>query len=428
MINCQSYLYTDNKGCIDTRYPKIPSNDTKYVIGIPFCSVLYEKEKQFSNLTAFGRINSIVGWVYPVLELLILIISMISFKLRKTIVVFSNNNKIERFKEIVLIAIKLILPFVILIPAYFLISYIFQVYVSYITSKNIVNFDPFTNLKKADKYFGDTLIIQILLFYCIFGLISQLKLVKLYGRCFIKHCSSIQNLITLSVVFSILEKLYSSTVNFVAESNLLINIYNCSILNTTVVCENKPKEIKLSDLRSIGNISNDYQAELNAYIYDNSLIEKVIMYVSYIFAMFLVFILLNTIYDSCDCFKSNLNIAKIEQTLRLIQHSQNSLINIWYAFKEKGQLKEYFHLNERLERKDGKKTCKSLANYLWKPFYLIFKRNDINNVIDFCKQMEIWYLDPESYNQAQLKLNRVLHELNSIETTMELDSNIQYET
>jgi hypothetical protein len=147
--------------------------------------------------------------------------------------------------------------------------------------------------------------------------------------------------------------------------------------------------------------------------------------VSYIFGLFLIFIFINTIYESCGCFKSDLKIAQIEQILRLIQQSQKNFYNIWYTIKERNQLKDYFHLRDNVEKENFKNICKSLANYLWKPFYFVFKKNDIDNVIDFCKKMENCYIEPEKTYHTQSKLNNVLHVLDSNNNNIQINNNIQ---
>jgi hypothetical protein len=240
-----------------------------------------------------------------------------------------------------------------------------------------------------------------------FKIIEQLQLTFHFGRCLIKHRRSIQRFITISLIASLFEKLYSSINNLSGLSTLPIYLYNCSTTilskNESIVkCANSSEPLKISDLDF--NLTKQYAAELNSYIYDNSLVEQIIMYVTYVFVAFLLFILIHFGFERCNIYKSDLELASFEQNLYLIDFTQQSIHNFVYSIKEKSEFKE-FAVNYDRNRTSNKK--RQYLNHLWTPLYSLFKKNELQKVVDSFRKS----LDSNEDNSDQA---RVLAELGQI--------------
>ena len=152
MANCSNYIYKNGQSKYITRFPSKLDNNTQNQVGIPFCSVLYKPEKQYDEFTAAGWFNYVYCWIYFVSEILFIAKSKISRLIRELILEFFGN-----IWEI----LKIIITVITLIGVYFLVSYIFQVYVGLVMNGADKFFEFFKNLKKANKYYGDTLVIQV---------------------------------------------------------------------------------------------------------------------------------------------------------------------------------------------------------------------------------------------------------------------------
>jgi hypothetical protein len=152
MVNCSNYIYKNGQSNYITRFPSKLDNNTQNQVGIPFCSVLYKPEKQYDEFTAAGWFNYVFCWIYFGFEILCIAKSKISRLIRELILEFCEN-----IWEI----LKIIITVITLTGAFFLGSYIFQVYVGLLTNKADKFFEFFKNLKKANKYYGDTLVIQV---------------------------------------------------------------------------------------------------------------------------------------------------------------------------------------------------------------------------------------------------------------------------
>ena len=245
-----------------------------------------------------------------------------------------------------------------------------------------------------------------------FKIIEQLNLASTLGLCLIKHQRSIRRFITISLLASILEKLYSSVNNLSSISTLPIFVYNCSTesiqQNSSITkCANTSEPFKISDLDI--NLTRTYSAELNAYIYDNSLVEKIIMYITFVYVAFLVFIFFHFIFEWLNIYKTDFELATLEQNLYLIEFTQQSVHNCWYSIKEWKEFKEFASLyNKSLNKRVNKK--REFLNYLWWPLHGLFKENEIQKVVSsFRKSLDS--------NGDHLNEARVVAELGQISHT-----------
>ncbi len=153
LTSCTDYLYFHNQNTYITRFPTKPDNQTVSQIGIPFCSVLYKPGKQYKVLTLPGEFNYWLCWFYFGFEIAVFLVNKTSRSIRQF--------KVQKNGEIALELLKILIPTGILVALYFLGSYIFQVYVYLITNTNQTKLDFYTNLKRANRYYGDTLVIQV---------------------------------------------------------------------------------------------------------------------------------------------------------------------------------------------------------------------------------------------------------------------------
>ena len=242
-----------------------------------------------------------------------------------------------------------------------------------------------------------------------FKIIEHLQLAFLFGRCLIKHRRSIQRFITISLIASLLEKLYSPINNLSSISTLPIYLYNCSTTmlskNESIVkCANSSEPLKISDLDF--NLTKQYAAELNSYIYDNSLVENIIMYITFVFVAFLVFIFFHFVFERCNIYKCDLELASLEQNLYLIEFTQQSIHNFVYSIQEKSEFKE-FAVNYDPNRNRTLNKKRQYLNYLWMPLHSLFKKNELQKVVDSFRKS----LDSNEDNSNQ---DRVLSELGQI--------------
>ena len=374
-----------------TIFPKSPDNKTTAIIGIPFCSVLYEEKRHFEKDTPFGIITQIVLISYILIEVLMMLVNGISKILR----LFKNGTKLER----PFIILKIISPIVPLVLLYFLASYIFQIYVKFITYNTkepfaILSF--FSDIKKANQYFGDTLIIQVLTFYSIIKLLEKLKMCYIFGRCLIKHSSAVKNFVTISAIATFLQKLYSSVNSSLSDSILPVYYSTSSFWNMS-------HKITIKELFDLNmNISKEYSAELNAYTYDNSLIERVIMIISYISFLFVIFIFIHAVFELCEISNGDMKQEEFEQKLRLMHYSKKSVFNVYVTCKEWKEFKRFSVLNERDGDTEGLKK-RRVINYIWKPLYSIIKEGNIQKTLKF-------YSTQQSRNEDQLQIVKSIME------------------
>ena len=149
ITSCSNYLYKHSKNDFITRFPNKPDNNTLTQLGIPFCSVLYKPEEQYNEFTSAGRFNFGLCYFYFGFEVFVLTQSKISSAIRELRLTFWIEM------------LKILITLILLVGGFFLGSYIFQVYVGVLTNGADQFFKFLRNLKRANKYYGDTLIIQV---------------------------------------------------------------------------------------------------------------------------------------------------------------------------------------------------------------------------------------------------------------------------
>ena len=186
-----------------------------------------------------------------------------------------------------------------------------------------------------------------------FTLKDNFKLVGLKGVLIIKNISSLKKFLVISIYgTTVLRKAFSPLFNHLNGSSLLVDISNCSMsfLNSSQAdCSSLSfKRVKVSDLSV--DIKETFSTELNTYVLINCHLNKMFPLTTFAFCLFLLFIIGHWVFENCNWYKSDLEMAKIEQ--RLIKYySLDSLSN---------KLLRKF-LNRESNQQDccNKKCCKS---------------------------------------------------------------------
>jgi hypothetical protein len=107
------------------------------------------------------------------------------------------------------------------------------------------------------------------------------------------------------------------------------------------------------------------------------------MYISFVFVGFLLFIVIHAIFERCKIYNSdNMDLARLEQNLRFIQHSQQSFHNLFYSIWEWKWLEP---INGAHNQK-GKKL--EWMNFAWRPFRDMLKKNKIQKVVEDFKKVQ----------------------------------------
>jgi len=197
---------------------------------------------------------------------------------------------------------------------------------------------------------------------------------------------------------TLLSKLFSPLLNSLNNSNLLVTISNCTIFNKTyTTCTNNPLTVKVSDLSV--DIRNTFYLELNNYALDNSLINQIFPIFTFAYCLFFVFLFFNWTYEVCGCFKSDLELARIEQ--HLIKYYSNDVSLNRLVEKVLTFMSNLRKKNENLNESDKSTTPEPPRNYklkiffpiinwiTWRPIYffyqIIFEKSKVDIALEKIK-------------------------------------------
>jgi hypothetical protein len=353
-------------------------NTSKYtVLGDYFITLIGGYFGIESFLSNFVRISSIIS-------------SFQSTVLKKKDYKYYISLIVIPFLSSVLLCLILIgtvyLPFI-------LSSLFFECLNYFMNSDYVFNINFYKDYRMTESIF-----IQIIALFTMYMLKDSLKLAGLPGLLIIKHDSLFKKYLGISVIGTFVAKSFSAFFNTLSESPLLIVLIKCSIeTNSSEIsqldCSTLPSTLKISDLRV--DIRQKFSIELNAYFYDNTFLNKIFPLITFAFALFFIFIFFHYCYEKRNLYKSDLEMAKIEQHL------------ITYYFFSKSKFEESlekvfnFVLNYFRSRNDENskgcidylklfcnwltwERCKEGLNWItWKWIYnLIVKKSDADIALE----------------------------------------------
>jgi hypothetical protein len=263
--------------------------------------------------------------------------------------------------------------------------------------KRFINFSHsvlFTN-------YNNNLLIQLLMLYSIFKLLDRLKVCGMFGLLIIQHGAVLTKFLNLSIFGSLLKYVMTKFFKNLNESNLLSYLYIKDSQNGTT----NLKKLTISNLSDgIKELFND---ELNDYIYVNSKINEIFLIFLIILIIFFIFITFHMCYEKFDIYKSELELARIEQLL-IKYHRAKRWKSRQLAISENENVTPAV-LNKK----------RNYLNYIWKPFYFFynfvlgrreldeFLINEIKNKCNIIELRNNKILLNENYFFKTFKSNRV---------------------
>ena len=381
--HCDGKLYEEKMyaGEYETIFSK--ENDDK--IGIPFCNVLFKPKKQFLSDTLQGKISFLIWKSYLAFEFLIFNLEICLLIVKKILIARINKNDSDRVKCISFKNFTALSYFIGIIFFYFL-SILFQYILIYFLDYELIDrikLNILSNIEFIDILFGKHLLIELLLFYSIYQISNDIKYFGLFGLCFIKDTSFFFKIFNYSIVLSIIQKLITSFTDKAFLINLDVNIYRYN--KTSKVHSIVPIKVSLAHLDI--NLRHIYKPELDAYIYDNSLIKIIFYSISLSFILFVAFVTIQCLFERF-VYKSDLSLARLEQQLSLLYDFNSSFSVFSYFFLENPSqvhtlLKEYSKIKAKynLFKREDSFGLRSFLKCLWIIVYQIFKTKHVKVIM-----------------------------------------------
>jgi len=374
-------------------------NET-FLLRIQFCSVLFN-DKHYSDKDYKTGLNVFIEYF------------LIFYLVSEAILIFSpvlNTVVKPKYKNISILVLIffsiieiLVFYFILFIPIFFVIiafeifsviidsdrSFNFLRAFDYLRALEYFNFTNFTNVSIFNDING-SIYIQFVTLFTMYTLKKNLKFLGLPGVLIIKHSSSIKKLLGLSILGTVLSKIFSPLINSLRESNLPLDLLNCSLaFNSSYAnCSNEVQRVKVSDLSV--EIRDTFYPILNSYLYENFLLNKLFPILAFIYCLFYIFIFFNWLYETLGIYKSDLEMARIEQHLLKYYSLEPKFDKLIGKILDK--ILEW--KNQTEEKSDTTTTQRrrfsrifSVINWItWKPFFfiyeLIFARNEVDIALE----------------------------------------------
>ena len=341
------------------------------ILRIPFCSSLFKDGNYKKQDTVLGLIFLYFKIFYFVTEALAFVMFLTEkFRFSQRIkrkILDSICDKFECNSQIVLLIlisfIVTLLTWLVILILCFYMYILFECICLLIlnTPKDFFEFlRPAKILKRFFNFshsvlftnYNNNLLIQLLMLYSIFKLLDRLKVCGMFGLLIIQHGSVLTKFLNLSILGSLLKYVMTKFFKNLNESNLLSYLYVKDNQNGT----NYLKQLTISNLSdSIKELFND---ELNDYIYVNSKINEIFLVFLIILIIFFIFISFHLCYEKFDIYKSELELARIEQLLIKYHRAKR-----WKS--------RQLEMDENVSIKVLKKK-RHYLNYIWKPFYFFY--------------------------------------------------------
>jgi hypothetical protein len=364
---------------------KITSNKQVLGMRIQFCSCLYEDKHYFYFLN-----STFLGYILFYLKI-IYFLSEGAFIFLPTLHYFYK----KKYRKIWCCISILIAPIVLLIyyMPFIIIAYIFEGLNYLMDSDQKFSFSRPFDLFNAISLF-DSLYIQLTALFTMYTIKDNFKVVGLPGVLLIKHSKSLKNLLGLSILGTLLSKVFSPLFNTLKNSDLSVRVFNCSTSNETYIdCNlNDTLTVKVSDLSD--EMRKEFYYELNSYALDNSLLNQIFPFFTFAYCLFFIFIFIHCIYEKCGCYKSDLELARIEQ--HLIKYYSNDDVSLASLAK-----KFISNLKNKKNNPSESTTRETPRNYkleivypilnwiTWRPFYffyqMIFEKNKVDIALEKIK-------------------------------------------
>ena len=157
---------------------------------------------------------------------------------------------------------------------------------------------------------------------------------------------------------------------------------------------------KISDLSV--DIKETFSTELNTYVLDNSLLNKIFPLTIFAFCLFLLFIFFHWMFETLKIYESDLEMAKIEQHLIKYYSSDSALYRFFdkvLDFIEKPCSSRNDQSNEQIDATSSKGCCyyfKQIINWItWKWIYFVYKSITEKSKVDIALEKINLFLQEE---------------------------------